>query len=80
VKPKDFLEYKAERNGEVTPRSVIDNLSEAIDRGEVDEVVFVVRCKDGEVKCGYSHSNHLAQLGLLTVGKDMIIRDMEGYE
>lgn len=77
---KDFTEYKAEKEGRTTPKACVENLLQGINMGEVDNVVYVARCKDGEIKCGYSEGNHLTLVGLLEVGKAMVIQTMEGEE
>jgi hypothetical protein len=77
----DMNEYKARKNGIVTPESLIENLLAAIERGEIEKVAFVVKKKDGEVRVGYSHGSQLEHIGLLQCGINEIIAvDMGGDE
>lgn len=74
---KNFLDYKAKKEGIITPKSVIENLLEAIDKDIVENVVFCVKTKDGEIKYGYSQQDQLHALGLFESGKSLLLSDMD---
>jgi hypothetical protein len=80
MNPKDLQEYKAKKNGELTPKAAMENVMEAVNRGMVDTVCIVVRTTEGEIKVAHSQANHLTHIGLLHCGIDEIVKDMEGYE
>lgn len=73
---KDLMEYKAEKEGKVTPKACIENLLEAINRGEVDSVVFAVRKTDDEIRSGWSNQPALQALGLIETVKDDLLSEM----
>ena len=52
----EVLERRAKREGKVTLRAVVENLLHAIERGEVETVVFVPRQTDGLIKTGWSNT------------------------
>jgi hypothetical protein len=72
----EFTERKKAREGRVTAKATIEDLYEALKRGLVEHVVFVVRQPDGEIKVGYSDAKHTELIGMLEVGKFEIITDM----
>lgn len=76
MKVVDFNESKAKKNGEITPKSLIENLLIAIEKGEVESVVYVVKRKDDIIDAGNSTMNSTEVLGLLEVGKQLVINDM----
>ncbi|EST11265.1 hypothetical protein [Sporolactobacillus laevolacticus] len=76
---KNFLDYKAEKEGIITPKSVIENLIKAINEGLVENVVFCVKTEDGEIKYGYSEQDQLQALGLFEAGKTLLLSDMDCY-
>lgn len=75
-KVKDFKELKAAKNGEVTPKALINNLNRAIEEGQIESVVYVVRLSDGEIRTGYSNVNQTEVVGLLECGKMNVFNDM----
>lgn len=76
MKVIDFNESKAEKNGVVTPRALIENLLSAIEKGEVESVAYVIKCKDDILKAGNSTMNSTEVIGLFEVGKQLVIDDM----
>jgi len=73
---KDFNEFKAEKEGIVTPKAVIENILIGIEKGWVDDIVVVVRTHEGSVTVGASNQDTLAILGLLEAGKFELINDL----
>jgi hypothetical protein len=73
---ENFSEWKAEKEGKLTPKVLIENLLQAIDEGIVQEVAFVTRCQDGEIKTGWSEMNLITGIGLLELGKQAIMAEM----
>lgn len=76
----DFNEAKAEKNGENTPKEMIADLLNEIEQGEVKSVVYVVNNKDGTISVGRSDMLDTQSIGLLEVGKRMLIDDMYRVE
>ncbi|CAM3706826.1 hypothetical protein COLU111180_04140 [Cohnella lubricantis] len=72
----EVLERRSKREGKVTPRAVIENLLQAIERGDVETVVFVARQPDGLIKSGWSNTLHTELLGLLECGKNHVLCNM----
>lgn len=74
MKLVEIADVRAEREGVLTPKSVVTNLLDNIDK--VQDVVFVVRNHDGQVLHGVSTMNHIESLGLFEVGKTFVLNDM----
>lgn len=73
----DLAEKKAKKEGKVTPKALIQNLLAAVERGEVVEVAYVAIDKDDVTRAGWSKMSTIKAIGLLEVGKDILIRNME---
>lgn len=73
-KPIDFIQKKANKNGEVTAKEVLEGFLNNVDK--VDKVIVVARCKDGEIKAGWCHNDTLNSLGLLEAAKQLVLQDM----
>ena len=76
MKTVDFLEKKAEKNGEVTVKSLIEHLLLAINRDEIESVVYVAKSKNGELDMGCNNMPQTEAIGLLECGKQLIFEDM----
>lgn len=72
----DLKEFKAKKEGRVTPKALIENLLIAIENGEVESVIFVARSSEGEIKTGCSDFSSVDALGLLTCGQHDVINSM----
>lgn len=72
----DLREMKAEKNGEVTVKSLVENLYMAVDEGKVKSIVYVALTEDDEIAYGNSSMNQTKTVGLLECGKQMVINDM----
>lgn len=72
----DFAERKAEKNGYVTPKALIEHLLTEIEKGNIETVVYVTLDKDGEIVAGYSADNNAKIVGMTECGKQNIIEDM----
>ncbi|AYB38540.1 hypothetical protein [Brevibacillus laterosporus] len=68
-------ELRAKKEGKVTPKALINNLLLAIEKDEVEGVVFVAKDKDGLIRTGWSDFESTEAIGLLECGKE-IINDM----
>jgi hypothetical protein len=76
LQPNEISEKIAERKGKLTPRALVSHLLDAIDRGEVETVTYVVREPNGQIKNGYSEGQQTEVLGLLECAKYSVIDDM----
>lgn len=76
MKPIDFTEKKAESEGKVTPRSLIQNLMSTIEQGEIESVVFVAKKTNGEIGTGHTQGGCLEILGMLRCGEEDILNTM----
>ncbi|MFT8362920.1 MAG: hypothetical protein ABF608_07025 [Sporolactobacillus sp.] len=73
---KDLIEYKAEKEGKVTPKACVENLLGAINRGEVESVVFAVKKTNNDITSGWSNQPALQALGLIETAKDDLLTEM----
>lgn len=73
----ELSEHKSKKEGKVTPKRLVENLLAAIERGEVKEVAIVSVGEDELVRAGWSQMPTLKAIGLLEVGKDIMMKDME---
>lgn len=76
MKVVSLIEEKAKKDGEVTVKSLAEDLMKAIERGEVNSLVLVSTTTDGEIVAGYSNVDNTEILGMLEVGKHIVIDDM----
>lgn len=72
----EVRERRAKKEGKVTPKACIQNLLEAIERGEVEVVVFVTKQPDGIIRTGWSEVLSTEAIGMLECGKDDIFLTM----
>lgn len=72
----ELKEFKAKKEGKITPKALIEDLLKAIENGEVDSVVYVARYNDRAIRLGCSDCDSTEALGLLTCGQHEIINDM----
>ncbi|MED3974592.1 hypothetical protein P4639_14460 [Priestia megaterium] len=73
----ELSEHKSKKEGKVTPKRLVENLLAAIERGEVKEVAIVSVGEDELVRTGWSQMSTIKAIGLLEVGKDTMMKDME---
>lgn len=74
--PNEFNEYRAKKEGRVTAREAIENLLAAINRDEVEAVVFCARAKDDQIKTGWSDIRQTEAIGMLHCAQNEIMSDM----
>lgn len=74
----DFNELKANKNGDLTPRAVVNSVAEFIGNnpGDVEMIAIVVRMSDGRINTAYSTAKHLELMGLYETGKLLVYDDM----
>lgn len=72
----EVMERRAKREGKVTPKACIEHLLQAIERGDVETVVFVARSPNGIIDSGWSETKHTELLGLLECGKNQVLNEM----
>lgn len=72
----ELKEFKAKKEGKITPKALIEGLLEAIEKGEIESVVYVAHYKDQAIRLGCSDCDSTEALGLLTCGQHEIINDM----
>lgn len=75
-KPVDLKEVKAKKAGEVTVKSVIDDLLEGYERNEIKSIVCVVRSDKDEILVSCNHIEQTEAVGMLECGKQNFIIDM----
>lgn len=72
----NFSEKKAEKDGVVTPKSLIEHLLQEIYKGNINNIVYSAIDKDGVIKAGHSDSEATQVIGMLECAKQDIIDDM----
>lgn len=77
MRPVDFNERKAIKNGEITIKSLTSSLSDAVERNDVKTVVYVTVDYSGNISLGYSDAEQTNIIGLLECGKQIVMDDME---
>ena len=71
-----FNEYKAKKEGVITPKILIENLLDVIKDGDIESVAFVARQIDGTISAGWTDMTHTEAIGMLEVAKLQVIKDM----
>lgn len=74
MKKVDFNEYRAEKDGIVTPRASVERVMECID--DVEMIVQVVKMKSGDLTTFVSDGFNTQHLGLLEIAKANILNWM----
>ena len=72
----ELSEYKAKKQGKVTPTELAKNLYEACKRGEVKDLVFVTTDDKGEASVGWSEGNYYKFAGMMEAGKITLLDDI----
>lgn len=72
----DVNEYRAKKEGRVTPKQILSILEKKINDGEIESLCYVAKTKEGMVHAGWSDMLHTEVVGLLEVGKVEVIQDM----
>ncbi|QOV10926.1 hypothetical protein [Viridibacillus arvi] len=71
----ELKEYRARKNGEVTPKVLLEKTMDDLENIEV--IIMVIKQKDGIIHMGCSDAMCTEHIGLLEVGKKWVIDDME---
>lgn len=77
MKITNFSEHKDKKEGIITPLRLAEDITGAIERGEVEEIIAFTIDKDGYIKAGWSNMNTLRALGLIEAGKDIVLKTLE---
>lgn len=73
----DFVEARKKKMGCITPKALLENLKEDIERGEeIDAIVYVVKTKEGVIKTGWSDIKNTEAIGFLEIGKRELVDNM----
>lgn len=72
----ELSERRAKREGRITVKELIHNLYDASKLTEIESIVFVCREKSGEIRTGWNDVLHSEIIGLLELGKQMVIDNM----
>lgn len=72
----DVNEYKARKEGKVTPKMLIEILAKEIEEGNIDSLAYVARRKDGYIMSGWSNMSHTETIGLFEIGTNQVIDNM----
>ena len=73
----ELSEYKAKKNGVTTPVALVTNLLNHMkETQDIEVVIYVTRNKEGEVVIGYSEGKQSEIVGLLEIGKTMVVNDI----
>lgn len=74
----EINEYRNRKNGKVTPKSLAESLTEWVDSGDVETLVYVIKTKEGDMHTAFSHGLNSEHIGLLEIGKMQILDSMRG--
>lgn len=72
----DFAEERDRANGKVTAKALVENLLSAVNEGKVESVVYIVKDKDEVLNIGNNSMQYTEVIGLLEVGKQIVINAM----
>ena len=72
----DFSDMKARKKGIYDPKSIFKVLSQFVESGEVEFLGYIIRKKDGSVVAGWSDSNFSEAIGMFSIAKSYIEREL----
>lgn len=73
----NLAEYREKRDGTTSPKTLIKNLhSHLQEHDDVEQIVYVAKYKNGEIIAAHSSDYPTKHVGLLEIGKRIMIDDM----
>ena len=74
---ESMQEYREKKEGKTSPKTLIKNLNLHLQElDDVEQIVYVSKQKDGTVVCGHSSDYPTKHIGLLEIGKRILVDDM----
>ncbi|WP_257008275.1 hypothetical protein [Bacillus sp. FJAT-45350] len=72
----DVNEYRAKKEGRITPKMLVEMLKKELESGDVESIAYVYKKKDGTVVAGWTDMFHTEVVGLYEIAKLQAIDDM----
>ncbi|MGE6488505.1 hypothetical protein [Paenisporosarcina sp. NPDC076898] len=79
MKIKDLTEFKAQKNGEITPSKLLESIQALIDSGEVESIICMIQTKNGDFHSGWNSDSKVVQIGLAEVLKTHLLDSMRDW-
>ena len=74
---ENLAEYREKKEGTTSPKTLIKNLNLHLQEfDDVEQIVYVAKQKGGTIVCGHSSDYPTKHIGLLEIGKRLMVDDM----
>lgn len=72
----NLSEVQAKKNGDVTPLRVLDEVQSLLEAGDITKLMYISLNSDGDVVAGWSTTDSNELLGMIEVGKQLVLNDV----
>lgn len=72
----NFNEYKAKKEGKITPKVLLDIVNEEIEADRIESIVIVSKYEDGYIHTGWTDMYHTEAIGLMEIAKNQVMKDL----
>ena len=69
-------EMQAKKNGDVTPLRVLTEVQSLLEGGDITKLMYISLNSDGNVVAGWSTTDSNELLGMIEVGKQLVLNDV----
>ena len=69
-------EYRAKKEGKVTPEMLLKILQHEVETGNIDSIAYVAKRKDGMITSGWTDMLHTEAIGLYEIAKLQVVDDL----
>lgn len=79
AKTYDFVEFKAGKEGKITPKAVVESVNEWIDNNpnKIQKIAIVVILEDGTINTAMSTMSYLEVIGLFATAQAISNEEMD---
>lgn len=72
----NLSEMQAKKNGDVTPLRVLNEVQSLLEGGDITKLMYISLNSDGNVVAGWSTTDSNELLGMIEVGKQLVLNDV----
>ena len=72
----NLSEMQAKKNGDVTPLRVLDEVQSLLESGDITKLMYISLNSDGNIVAGWSTTDSNELLGMIEIGKQLVLNDV----